>query len=108
MIEKLILRIIKEQQLDGKSRPIEEIADKIFKRKRRRIERIPRDRSIPTERELEVLRLLAEEKSNEEIAEKLKIKEHTVESHRVSLRNKSHISSLEELLKWAKERKFIE
>jgi DNA-binding NarL/FixJ family response regulator len=60
-----------------------------------------------TERELDVLRLIAKEYSNKEIAEKLFISERTVETHRKNIFRKTKTSSLVGLIKFAYEFKLI-
>lgn len=60
-----------------------------------------------TERELDVLRLIAREFSNKEIAEKLFISERTVETHRKNIFRKTKTSSLVGLIKFAYETKLI-
>ena len=54
-----------------------------------------------TEREQEVLELLAEDLSNEEIAERLVISKHTVARHRENLMRKLGLHSRSELVKYA-------
>jgi two-component system response regulator NreC len=54
-----------------------------------------------TQREQEVLRLLAEERSNDEIAETLSISKHTVARHRENLMRKLELHSRSELVKYA-------
>jgi len=54
-----------------------------------------------TAREQEVLELLAEGKSNEDIAEKLSISKHTVARHRENLMRKLEMHSRSELVKYA-------
>jgi two-component system response regulator NreC len=54
-----------------------------------------------TGREQEVLELLAEGNSNEDIAEKLSISKHTVARHRENLMRKLEMHSRSELVKYA-------
>lgn len=54
-----------------------------------------------TEREEEVLRLLAEGRSNRAVAEALPISEHTVRSHVRSIYDKLDVSSAREAIAWA-------
>jgi two-component system response regulator NreC len=56
---------------------------------------------VLTPREQEVLELLAEGKTNEEIAEKLVISRHTVARHRENLMRKLELHSRAELVKYA-------
>ena len=58
-------------------------------------------------RELEVLRCIAEELNNEQIADKLFISERTVETHRKNIFRKTGSKSLVGLILFAKERKLI-
>tara|TARA_B100000780_G_scaffold246919_1_gene191669 strand:+ start:361 stop:1020 length:660 start_codon:yes stop_codon:yes gene_type:complete len=52
-------------------------------------------------REVDVLKLLANEKSTKQIAEELFISFHTVESHRANLFRKLQVKNLAGLVKWA-------
>jgi two-component system response regulator NreC len=61
-----------------------------------------------TEREREVLGLLAEGFTNEQIAEKLVISKHTVARHRENLMSKLNLHSRSELVKYAIRRGIIE
>lgn len=68
----------------------------------------PKEESeLLTERELDVLRLIAKECPNKVIAEKLFISERTVETHRKNIFRKTKTSSLVGLIKFAYERKLI-
>lgn len=60
-----------------------------------------------TERERDVLGLIAKEFSNKEIAEKLFISERTVETHRKNIFRKTRTTSLVGLIKFAYEHKLI-
>jgi two-component system nitrate/nitrite response regulator NarL len=60
-----------------------------------------------TERELDVLRLIAKELSNKAIGEKLFISERTVETHRKNIFRKTKTSSLVGLMKFAFEQKLV-
>lgn len=60
-----------------------------------------------TERELDVLRLIAQECPNKVIAERLFISERTVETHRKNIFRKTKTSSLVGLIKYAYEQKLI-
>lgn len=60
-----------------------------------------------TERELEVLKLVADEHSNAEIAEILFISERTVETHRKNMLRKTNNKTIVGLLKYALEEKLI-
>jgi two-component system, NarL family, nitrate/nitrite response regulator NarL len=68
----------------------------------------PKDEpELLTERELDVLRLIAKEFSNKEIADKLFISERTVETHRKNIFRKTKTSSLVGLIKFAYEHKMV-
>jgi two-component system nitrate/nitrite response regulator NarL len=68
----------------------------------------PREEAeLLTERELDVLRLIAKEFPNKVIAEKLFISERTVETHRKNIFRKTKTSSLVGLIKFAYEQKLI-
>jgi two-component system, NarL family, nitrate/nitrite response regulator NarL len=68
----------------------------------------PKDEpELLTERELDVLRLIAKELSNKAIAEKLFISERTVETHRKNIFRKTKTSSLVGLIKFAFEQKLV-
>lgn len=60
-----------------------------------------------TERELEILKLIADEKSNAEIAEILFISERTVETHRKNMLRKTNNKTIVGLLKFAMEQQLI-
>lgn len=62
---------------------------------------------ILTERELDVLKLLVQEKSSKEIAEKLFISERTVETHRKNMIRKTNSNNMVGLVKFAYEYKLI-
>ena len=59
-----------------------------------------------TEREREVLALVAERKSNKEIAQTLSVSERTVEFHMSNILDKLRLSSRVEAAVWAKEHGF--
>lgn len=60
-----------------------------------------------TERELEILKLIAEEYSNAEIANTLFISERTVETHRKNMLRKTNNKTIVGLLKYALEKQII-
>ena len=60
-----------------------------------------------TERELEVTRLLAEGKSNKEVATALSITTRTVETHRANIMRKLEINSIVELVHYAVRNKLV-
>jgi len=61
-----------------------------------------------TEREREVLQLLAEGKSNKEIGATLQISTKTVETHRARIMRKLHLHSMSELVRYAIRNRMIE
>jgi len=65
------------------------------------------DAPLLTERECDVLRLIAKEYSNKKIAEELFISERTVETHRKNIFRKTNTSSLVGRLKYAFEHSFV-
>ncbi|MBX7124745.1 MAG: response regulator transcription factor [Cyclobacteriaceae bacterium] len=66
-----------------------------------------REPALLSERELEVLRLITQEFSNKQIADKLFISERTVETHRKNIFRKTHTSSIVGLIKFAFEKKLV-
>ena len=60
-----------------------------------------------TAREKEVLKLIAEGKTNKEIAETLFISVRTVESHRASIIDKTQVKNTADLVRYAIEKGFI-
>ncbi|WP_238325474.1 response regulator [Lunatimonas lonarensis] len=63
--------------------------------------RFPDEERLLTDREREILKLIAQEKSNKEIGETLFISERTVETHRKNIFRKTKTSSLVGLIKFA-------
>jgi len=61
-----------------------------------------------SEREVEVLNLICQELSSHEIAEKLFISFHTVESHRANLMQKAGVKNTAGLVRWAVENDYID
>jgi two-component system response regulator NreC len=61
-----------------------------------------------TERELEVLRLIALGHTNSEIAEQLFLSVRTVESHRAHIQQKTRLSSRAELVRYALEHQLVD
>ncbi len=60
-----------------------------------------------TEREIEIVKLIAQEFSNGEIAKKLSISERTVETHRKNIYRKTNTKTIVGLIKYAVEQKLI-
>lgn len=69
-------------------------------------EEFPRD--LLTAREREILKLLAEGKSNKEVAAALEISVKTVEAHRANLMHKLNLSSLSDLVHYAIRNQIVE
>lgn len=67
-----------------------------------------REKLALTTRESEILQLLAEGKSNKEIAGVLGISQRTVENHRANIMHKLRLRSFSELVRYAIGRKIIE
>lgn len=65
------------------------------------------DQALLTDRERDILRLIAKEYSNKQMAEELFISERTVETHRKNIFRKTNTSSLVGLIKYAFEHKLI-
>lgn len=61
----------------------------------------PDEERLLTDREREILKLIAQEKFNKEIGETLFISERTVETHRKNIFRKTKTSSLVGLIKFA-------
>lgn len=61
-----------------------------------------------TERELEILNLIGKELSSQEIADKLFISFHTVETHRANLMNKAGVKNTAGLVRWATENDLLD
>ena len=63
--------------------------------------------AVLTEREREVLQLLAEGKSNKEVAALLNVSPHTVESHRMHLMQKLNLHNTAEIVLYAVRKKIV-
>jgi len=61
-----------------------------------------------TRREIEIIRMIADEKSNQEIADQLNISLRTVETHRRNLMQKLKVKSVVSMLKYAAANKIID
>ncbi len=61
-----------------------------------------------TAREREVLRLLAEGKSNKEVATRLNISVRTVENHRAAIMDKLHLRAFSDLVRYAIRNRIVE
>jgi two-component system, NarL family, nitrate/nitrite response regulator NarL len=65
------------------------------------------NKELLTRREKEIIKLIAEENMNTQIAEKLFISEHTVEAHRKNIFRKTKAKSIVGLIKYAYENKLV-
>lgn len=72
-----------------------------------RLRKVAPETSHLTDRELEVIRLIEQEYSNKQIAEKLFISERTVETHRKNIFRKTKTNSVIGLIKYAYEHKLV-
>lgn len=61
-----------------------------------------------TEREVEILRLIGNEMSSQQIADKLFLSFHTVESHRANLMSKAGVKNTAGLIRWATENDYLD
>jgi len=61
----------------------------------------PASENLLTEREIEIIKLIAEEKSSKQIADKLFISERTVETHRKNIFRKTATNNIVGLIKFA-------
>ncbi len=68
---------------------------------------IENDKVVLSERELEIITLVAQGKSNSDIAEKLFISPHTVKTHRKNINFKLNIHNAAELIHFAKQHQLI-
>lgn len=62
---------------------------------------------VLTDREMEVLKLIMQEKSSKEIAQQLYISERTVETHRKNMMRKTNSGTTVGLIKYAYEHKLV-
>lgn len=72
-----------------------------------RLRKVAPETSRLTDRELEVIRLIEQEYSNKQIAERLFISERTVETHRKNIFRKTKTNSVIGLIKYAYEHKLV-
>lgn len=71
-------------------------------------EALPAKLEEPTAREREIIQLLAEGKSNKEIADLLNVTVKTVETHRSNLMRKLHLHSLADVIRYAIRNRLVE
>ncbi len=113
-IEGYILKHVKKQELtdaiklvyNGDSYIFSDVA-KILREDEQIIKRQKAIGAMLTNRELEVLQLIAQNYTNVEIAEKLVISKRTVEHHRESIFNKLEVKKPSEMIRKAKELNFL-
>lgn len=63
--------------------------------------------NLLTTRELDVLRLVSENKSYRQIAERLQVSEGTVRAHAAAIMRKADVHSREEMVKWARKHELL-
>ena len=90
----------------GKKHFCPAVSDKLLKKMKDDINKLE-NKIIFSKRELQVLRLIADNKSNREIADILGISHRTVESHRHSLEEKIGVKSTVGLAIWACQNKYL-
>ncbi len=73
----------------------------------RQISNEDRSKNILTEREIEIIRLVAEGKITKEIADQLHVSVRTVETHRSKIMKKLNVSNASEMIRMAYEKKLI-
>lgn len=98
------IRTVAAGKLYFSSEVSEKITTLVIKQQRK-IEQV--DNPKLTEREIEILKLIAQEYSNAEIANALFISERTVETHRKNMLRKTNSKSIVGLLKYAMENELI-
>jgi DNA-binding NarL/FixJ family response regulator len=91
--------------LDNKAFYSNEVAVKLIESKKNIVSSI--DKYGLTKRELEILKCITQEKSNDEISEMLNISKRTVDSHRQNLLSKLHVKNTVGLTKIAIELRLI-
>jgi DNA-binding NarL/FixJ family response regulator len=91
--------------LDNKAFYSNEVAVKLIESKKNIVSSI--DKYGLTKRELEILKCITQEKSNDEISEMLNISKRTVDSHRQNLLNKLHVKNTAGLTKIAIELRLV-
>lgn len=96
--------------LDGKHYFSSQVSEVIFGSMRDKSlpHAAPRDEDKPTTREHEIIQLLAEGRSNKEVADKLGISVKTVETHRAAIMRKLGLHSIGELVRYAIRNHIIE
>jgi DNA-binding NarL/FixJ family response regulator len=82
------------------------VLESLREKQKEAIEQTSADRL--TSREQEVVQLLAEGRSNKEVAASLGIATRTVESHRANIMSKLHLGTFSELMRYAIRKKMVE
>lgn len=84
-----------------------EVAVKLIEREKQERKTLPIEEYGVTEREIEILKMIASEMTNDEIAETLEISKRTVDAHRQNLLHKLRVRNTVGLIKIAYELKLI-
>jgi len=90
----------------GKMYFSDDVTEEMVKNKHTKTEK-KEDQPTLTDRELEILKLIVQELSNAEIADKLYISERTVETHRKNMIRKFNTKTIVGLIKYALDNKLI-
>jgi len=90
----------------GKMYFSDDVTEEMVKNKHTKPEK-KEDQPTLTDRELEILKLIVQELSNAEIADKLYISERTVETHRKNMIRKFNTKTIVGLIKYALDNKLI-
>lgn len=104
--EELIKALTRLQE--GKLFFSDEVSAEMMKAINDKVAEPPEEKISLTERELEIIKLIAKELSNQQIGEKLHISERTVESHRKNIFRKTNTKTIVGLIKFAIEKKLID
>jgi two-component system nitrate/nitrite response regulator NarL len=110
-VEGYLLKNIPQEELKGALRHVAKglpyVSPEVTRLLMEEMNRPKEETGLLTDREREVLRLIAKEYSNKEIADQLFISERTVETHRKNIFRKTNTSSLVGLIKYAFEHSFV-
>jgi DNA-binding NarL/FixJ family response regulator len=109
--------VLKSADKQALTTALEQIVDGIYSNEKEVVKAVPephvRFRKLEphethlTDRELEIIRLIEQEYSNKQIAERLFISERTVETHRKNIFRKTKTNSVIGLIKYAYEHKLV-